>query len=119
MLDLQVVNCARCGVPCKLADTSTEDARLLRAARAPETSGYCADCAATDFMQNQYPHLAELMLSNPLGKASLLDKRVQKQFAAVMAAGNADAAPAEINWQRVHDLWEMPFPKRGRTRRRK
>ena len=109
MFDIQVIACSRCGAPCTLATEATEEAQLLKAATRPETSGYCADCATTDFLQNQRPHLAELMASNPQGKHMLLDARVQAQFAQVMQAGHADARPEEINWQRVVDLWEMPF----------
>jgi hypothetical protein len=116
MLDIQIINCSRCGAPCKLATEATEEARLLRAATRSETSGYCVDCAATDFLQNQYPHLAKLIAGNPQGKQMLLDTRVQAQFARVMQAGNADARPDEINWGRVVDLWEMPFANR-RARR--
>jgi len=115
---ITILPCSRCGALCKLADHATEDARLLRKATKPETSGFCPECGVTDFYKNQYPHLTELMMSNPMGKAMLLDPRVQEQFAKVMQAGNADLKPDEINWQRVHDNWELPFPLRKRGRKR-
>jgi len=120
MLDfgITVINCSRCGVPCKLADTATEDALLLKKATKPETSGYCPDCAVTDFFKNR-SHLAELMTLNPVGKQMLLDPRVQQQFAGLLQTGKADASPAEINWQRVHDNWDLPFPKPKRVSRRR
>jgi hypothetical protein len=114
---IPVVNCSRCGEPCKLADTANEEARLLKHATKPETSGYCLDCAVADFMQNR-SHLAEMMAMNPHGKQMLLDARVQQQFAAVMQAGQADARPEEINWQRVYEHWELPFPKVRKARKR-
>ena len=108
--DVTVVYCSRCGMPCKLAASATEDARLLKHATRLEMSGYCPDCAVTDFFKNR-SHLAELMEMNPIGKKMLLDPRVQQQFADILQAGNADAQPQEINWQRVHDNWELPFQK--------
>jgi ribosomal protein S27AE len=110
-IDITIVNCSRCGAACKLADSTTEDARLLKHATKPETSGFCPDCGVTDFFKHHSP-LAMLMEQNPLGgKKMLLDVRVQEHFSKLLEAGNADASPQEINWQRVYDNWELPFPK--------
>ena len=106
--DIQVVFCSRCGLPCKLANHATEEARLLKHATSPETSGYCPDCAIADFMKNHSP-LGYLMEQNPAGKEMLLDSRVQARFARLLQAGNADAKPTEINWQVVYDNWDLPF----------
>ena len=114
MLDIQIVSCDRCGVPCKVAYTANEDARLLMHSTAP--AGWCADCAATDFMKNRSP-LARMMEMNPIGKAMLLDPRVQAQFAVLMKTGNTDAKPEELNWQRIHGNWELPFGKPKRKRK--
>lgn len=115
--EINIVNCSRCGAACKLADTSREDARLLKHATKPETSGYCPDCAVADFMQNHSP-LGQLMMGNPQGgKAMLLDPRVQQQFSGLLQAGKADASPSEINWQRVHENWDLPFAKKKRGRK--
>jgi|SRR5579884_1147123 len=112
---VHIVHCSRCGIPCKLADAATEDARLLKHATRPETSGYCIDCGVADFMKN-HTQLARIMEMNPLGKQMLLDPRAQQQFAALMREGKADARPEEINWQRVYDNWELPFKKARRKR---
>lgn len=114
---ITVVNCSRCGAACKLADTATEDARLLKHATKPEASGYCPDCAVTDFFKNR-TQLAALMDMNPAGKQMLLDRRVQQQFAGLLATGKADAQPTEINWQRVYENWELPFAKASKRRKR-
>lgn len=117
MLDnASIINCSRCGIPCKLADTATEDAKLLKHATKPETSGYCPDCGVTDFFKHHSP-LAMLMEGNPAGKQMLLDVRVQRQFAGLLQAGKADAKPSEINWQRVYDNWDLPFVKARKKRR--
>jgi hypothetical protein len=42
----------------------------------------------------------------------------QQQFAVLMQAGRADAKPEEINWQSVHDNWELPFPKAKKRSKR-
>ena len=93
MEETTIVYCDRCKTPCKLAATATEDAQLLKHATMPETSGYCSNCAVADFFKNRSP-LGMSMMSNPAGKAMLLDPRVQKQFAGLLAAGNADANPS-------------------------
>jgi hypothetical protein len=116
-LNISIIHCSRCGAPCKLADSATEDARLLRHATKPETSGYCPDCGVTDFFKHHSP-LAQLMEMNPAGKAMLLDPRVQQQFAGLLQAGDADAHPGEINWQSVHDNWELPFPGARKAKKR-
>lgn len=112
MTQTQTANCTRCGALCKVAQTSNPEARLLR--HSTVASGYCPDCAVADFLQNQ-SQLAQLMEINPVGKQMLLDPRVQQQFAGLLTTGQADAAPAEINWQRVYDNWELPF--KGKKRR--
>ncbi len=116
MQKLNIVLCSRCGVPCKLAAEATEDARLLKHAIAPEMSGFCPDCAVTDFFKH-HSMFTQLMEMNPIGKAMLLDPRVQQQFASLLQTGKADAKPEEVNWQRVYDNWDLPFPKRQRSRR--
>jgi len=117
MLDIRIVNCSRCGVALRLAETANEEARLLRHATNPEISGWCPDCAVTDFMKNR-SQLSILMEMNPTGKQMLLDPRVQQQFAKLMQTGRADAKPEEINWQRVHDNWDLPFAKAAKSRKR-
>ena len=115
---ITIIYCSRCGAPCKLADSVTEDAELLKSATKPETRGYCPDCAVTDYFKH-HSMLAQLMGMNPVGKAMLLDPRAQQQFAGIMQAGKADARPEEVNWQRVHDNWELPFEKSKRKRSRR
>ncbi len=114
--DITIIHCSRCGVLCKLASSATEEARLLRHATRPETSGYCPDCGLTDFFKN-HSMLAQAMDMNPAGKQMLLDPRVQQQFGGIMQTGNADAKPEEINWQRVYDNWDMPFAKVRKSRK--
>jgi hypothetical protein len=107
----QIAYCDRCGAPCKVADHATEEARLLK--HSTVASGWCADCATTHFLQ-----------TSPMGQLikdpqMLLAPHVRLQFAKVMLAGNADALPTEINWQRVVDNWSMPFKKPTKPRRKR
>ena len=69
--------------------------------------GYCADCAATQFLQTT-PVLADLLCE--LGPEVLLSEQQQAQFACLLQTGSADCLPSAINWQRVVDLWPLPFP---------
>lgn len=73
----------------------------------------CADCAATAFLKG----IDVFMLSIELrGPEILLAPHVQAQFSQIMKVGKADAAPEEIDWQRVVDNWELPMPK-GKRRK--
>lgn len=114
---ITILPCSRCGVLCKLADTCTEDARLLKKATKPETSGFCPECAVAHFFQVVSP-FGQIIAGNPAGKEMLLAPHVQQQFAGLMQSGNADLKSEEINWQRVHDNWELPFPSRKRGRKK-
>jgi hypothetical protein len=51
--------------------------------------------------------------------SKLLAPHVQQQFTRLMVAGNADAKPGELNWQRIVDNWELSFKKQSRRRRQR
>ena len=109
MNNIQLATCDRCGVPCKVADTSNPEARLLQHSTVP--SGYCPDCGTTAFLK-----------TSPMGRlisdpAMLLAPHVQAKFALMMQSGNADASPDEINWQRVVENWDLPLPQQRKRRK--
>jgi hypothetical protein len=110
-IDPQVVPCMRCGVPCRVATESNEEARLLQASTVPQ--GYCVDCGVAHFLQVESPmgqHIKDPQM--------LLAPHVQAQFARVMQAGGSDARPQQIDWERVVRDWTLPFraPRRGSRR---
>lgn len=98
------VQCERCHAPCGVSRDRDPKARLLRHA----DKGLCANCATTAFLKATEP-LSSVIAAK--GAAMLLDPRVADHFASVMAAGNADASPAEIHWPAVVEWWDEPFPK--------
>lgn len=100
------VACQRCGRMCRVAGPRNEDARMLRRSREPK--GYCANCAATEFLINTYP-VNMLIEQSEHGPKMLLDEHVQQQFAAIMEAANADADPREIDWNELVRNWDLPF----------
>lgn len=109
-----IAPCARCSRPCKVADTRTSDARLMR--HAAEPAGLCPDCALTDWIKcGDGRILGEILEAQGLHR--LLDPRVQQQFGALFVLGHADATLGEIGWQRIIDLWDRPFPKTPRKRK--
>jgi hypothetical protein len=83
---------------------------MLRRAAGP---GLCINCAAHDWLRNTYP--ANLLLAQS-GPKSLAFPHIQEQFAGLMKMANSDARPDEINWQRIIDNWELPFPNKVRAR---
>lgn len=104
-----IAECKRCEKPCKVAGPPNPDARLMPYATAEEAKkrGLCADCAASAFIKG----IPTLMYGIELnGIKMLLDTRVQQQFSQIMIVGKADARPDEVNWQRVVDNWDLPFP---------
>ena len=111
-----LAECTRCGKLCKVAGPANPKARLMPYATSAEARerGLCADCAATAFLKGT-PTLMYGIEAN--GVKMLLDPRIQKGFGEVMVIGKADAKPGEVNWQRVVDNWELPLPKRKRSRR--
>lgn len=111
--DIQIAYCNRCGIPCKIATQSNEDARLLRKSTIPQ--GYCPDCAVAHFLQVVSP-LGQL-IHDPAKQ--LLWEPAQKQFAEVMKAGGADLNPEQINWQRVVENWDLPFKTAKATKSKK
>jgi hypothetical protein len=63
-------------------------------------------------LRNTYPPNIQLAESGP---EILLMPHLQEIFTNIMRAGFADAIPDEIDWQRIVDNWELPFPKKVKT----
>lgn len=113
MSDEMTGNCDRCGISCRVAGAGNEDARLLRFSQIPH--GFCGDCATTQWLKTM-PPICDILEREPQRVRMLLDERMRLQFATLMLHGNADLPSSQINWDRVVEMWEMPFPK-GSLRR--
>ncbi len=113
-LTVRFTRCQRCNLSMRVrVEPGNPEALLMR--RAESGEGLCASCAATSFL-----HAIEHIKSTiDARREMLLWEPMQAQFAALMQQGQADASPSEIDWQQVHDNWELPFPKPRRTRERK
>ena len=138
MTTIQTANCERCGVRLKVGPPPNDDARLLKRAKVPR--GICVNCAATEWFQSI--DIVRELMNNPRcracgkRKADTYDRhrqcacpaprfaapqeivmlpQVQAIFAQILAAGNADAKPDEIDWLEVAANWDLPWP----TKRRK
>ncbi len=107
-----IAACERCGDPCRVATKTNPDARLLK--HATEPKGFCANCAVAEWF-SQHEMISQI---GDLPNA-LLIKPIQEQFMKVMIAGGADMKPNEITWTKVGQHWNLPFPKRTKTRRTK
>ena len=104
--------CERCGKQLQMGGSKNPDARLLRRAESPQ--GYCAGCAATQFLKCTGP-LGEVL--SQMGPEMLRAPHVQTQFRAVMQSGGADAAFEEIDWERVIAYWHLPVAGEKKARR--
>lgn len=93
-------SCQRCGEPLRVNPERNPEARLLRHA----DEGVCAGCAMTAFLKATEP-LASIIAAK--GPDVLLAPAVHATVGGLLAAGNSDAAPSEINWRRVVEQWEL------------
>lgn len=66
--------------------------------------GVCVNCAVVLFVQR----LTNMHVPGVFGSLpeALRLEHVQRQFESVMRAGNAEALPDEIDWDRVIELWD-------------
>lgn len=101
---MELCQCERCGVRLQVGPAPGSEARMLRRSKVPK--GFCVNCAAHNFLRNTYPPNIQLAESGP---KILLYPMVQEKFADIMRVGLSDAAPDEIDWQRIVDNWELPF----------
>jgi len=101
--------CLRCEKLCRPAKSKNPDAKPFRKA----VKGFCPDCVTTHFILSVEP-LKDGIKKN--GTDTLLNPMFQKQFEAVLKAGNSELPIEEINWSRVVDNWAMPWPIRIRPR---
>lgn len=99
------VYCRRCEAACKVAGQRNPDARML--CRSREAKGLCINCAVHDWLRNTYPVNMLLVESGP---KSLLFPHIQEQFTGIMRIALADATPDEIDWERIVENWDLPFP---------
>ncbi|MBA7676117.1 hypothetical protein ES703_84358 [subsurface metagenome] len=102
--------CERCGAQLQVGPAPGSEAKLLRRSKVPK--GFCVNCAVHNFLRNTYPPNIQLAESGP---EILLIPHIQTVFADIMKAGFADANPDEIDWQRIVDNWELPFPTKLKT----
>jgi len=101
---MNIVTCERCQANCKIDPLISSDAKMLRRSKA---KGLCVNCAVHDWLRNTYPPNILLAKSGP---KVLLYPHIQKQFAEIMKVGLADAKPDEIDWNRIVENWDLPFP---------
>ncbi len=111
--EIRFARCQRCNLSMRVRVRSgNPDALLMQHSETGE--GLCASCAATLFLYS----IEHIKQSIDGKRELLLWDAMQQQFASLMQAGHADAKPEEINWQSVHDNWELPFPKSKKRSRR-
>ena len=99
------IHCERCEAVCRVAGPRNPDAKMLRHLK--EGRGLCVNCAVHDWLRNTYPPNILLAQSGP---KVLLYPHIQEQFAGIMRIGLADAMPDEIDWERIVENWDLPFP---------
>lgn len=102
---MTIIHCERCGTRCRVTTLQSSSAKMLRRSNKPK--GLCVNCAIHDWLRNTYPPNILLAKSGP---KVLLYPHIQKQFTEIMQVGLADAKPDEIDWNRIVENWDLPFP---------
>ena len=103
----KTVDCRRCGVRCKVAETANPRARPVRHA---DKAGFCAECVVTRFLQIEINAEAILPPGVRIGEA-LLAPHVQESFARLFRTGAADLQNHQIDWRKVVGNWNLPLSK--------
>lgn len=95
--------CSRCGTPCRVAPSDdSPNTRLLKRSSTPD--GVCASCAITAFIKG-VPTLMAGIEKNGVNILRL--PMIQEQFTGLLDAGQSDASPDEVDWDRVVENWDL------------
>jgi len=101
---IPTTTCKRCGATCRADGIGNPNARMMRRAK----KGYCPECFIVQWLQRMSNMDGGRLLSGMPGEATPQVLRlpyVQRLLLRTMRAGLADAAPSEINWERVIEVW--------------
>jgi hypothetical protein len=102
------VNCPRCGRLCKAEESNATSARPFRKAK----KGLCTDCAVTAFFKDDNGEKGvgfALACAHDFKPEYLLLPHIQQQFNKILAMGQSELKPEDINWQNVIDNWNLPL----------
>lgn len=117
------VSCARCGVPCRVPQSSNPETAILRGGKAGKP-GVCASCNFTAFLMDPALPFFEIMFdmewrpSQPIpaltdkARAILLSPQMRQMATDLIRVqpGGADLPASLIDFQRVADNWQLPHP---------
>lgn len=98
---MNIKNCPRCGKECRAEISGNQSARPLR----KSDKGMCLECTATSVIMS-------LPAAGMFPKEAMLAPHIQAQFGAVLRAGAADPDAHEIDWNRIVENWDLPFPRK-------
>ena len=107
----KLTTCKRCGKPCKVDPIPGSKATILKRSASPKD--YCAACAVHDWLRNTYPVNVLMARSGP--KALALP-HIQQQIMGIAQHAGTDATPGDIDWERIIENWELPFPTKVKPR---
>ena len=98
---MNIKNCPRCGKECRAEKSGNQNAHPLR----KSDNGLCLECAATKVIMS-------LPSAGMFPPEALLAPHIRAQFEAVLRAGNADSDAHSVDWNRVVENWDLPFPRK-------
>ena len=96
---MKIINCPRCNIKCVAEVTGNQAARPVR----KSTDGLCLECATPG-----------VFLSLPVEptKEMLGCAHIREAYGRLLTVGQADDDAANINWERLLENWDLPFPKK-------
>lgn len=98
---MNIKPCPRCGKECNAEKSGNQNARPLR----KSDNGMCLECTATGV-------ILSLPSAGMFPKEAMLAPYIQTQFEAVLRVGNADSDAYGVDWNRVVENWDLPFPRK-------
>jgi hypothetical protein len=77
-----------------------------------EDQGYCPECVVTEWLRDgPLQEVVEMVIARD-GLKPFLSEPIQRQFTALLETGNSDLKGLEVDWPRLVQIWELPFPKK-------
>lgn len=102
---MQIKNCPRCNKEVVASKSGNQRARPLR----KSDKGMCLECTASSVLMS-------LPAAGMFPKEAMLAPHIQAQFSAVLRAGCADTDAHNVDWNRLVENWDLPYPAKFRPK---
>lgn len=106
---ITAVLCRRCG---EMMEGATQEWKRLLDVTGDD--GFCPSCMATWLIRISPNLIGGIGSVIPRrGPRIVLDCEFQPALEALLSAADSSLDPKEVDWQKVYDRWNLPFPRRS------